>query len=255
MNIKVYLILGSLIFSSCQSQDSQFVDLEKISDRFDVSAFFRDKLKKTQETISKDPKKLDKKAALDLLNQPFFEKDTLGYYSSEGRFPTELYLDSNHDWMTRNKKPTDLFGYEYRTVAWSEEKDTLAMLNKVSFPKINMTEDRNGNLAYLKVEKASKNKEDFNRIQDYVKRNCKELHIDEDEPGVTYWENNTSYYSLSKVERKEEEISSYDVKGNKDSKWVNITEISLIIYQKSYIKEMEKLNIYSPGKIFWKKPL
>lgn len=236
--IRTFSILGLFIFISCQSQDNKSVDLGTLSDGFDVSVFYQERLKNTAKTISTDPKKLDKKIASELLDQPFFEKDTLGYYPSEGRFPTAQYLGSNHDWMTRNKKPTELFGYAYRTVAWSEDKDTLAILNKVSFPKMDMTENRNGNLAYLNVEKTSKNKEDYNRILEYLKKNCKPIAVDHGDADTTYWESSSSFYSLSNEENKKEEVS----------------EIRLEIYQKSYVTNMEKLNMYSPGQIFWKKP-
>ncbi|MEO5911604.1 MAG: hypothetical protein ABIP95_11995, partial [Pelobium sp.] len=98
--------------SSCQSQEKKFVELEKVSNKFDVSAFFENKIKRTNETIATDPKSVDKKEALKLLDNPFFVKDTLGFYKSEDRFPTDLYLESTNDWMTRKKNPTEIFAYD-----------------------------------------------------------------------------------------------------------------------------------------------
>ncbi|KFE97108.1 hypothetical protein [Chryseobacterium luteum] len=253
--IKICLLLVLFIFSSCHSQDSKFVDLAKISNNFDVSGFYQNKVKKTNEIISTDPKSMDKKAALKLLDNAFFVKDTLGYYKTEGRFPTDLYLESTNDWMVRKKKPVEIFGFGYKTVAYDPEKDTLAVLNNVSFPKMDMVEDNKGNLMYLEVGKTAKNIADFSKIKDYISKNCKKITVDDNDPNVSYWEGKSFYYYLSKKENKEEEILSYDAQGNKQSKWIDVTEIRLTMFEKSYIKKMEDLRIYSAGYTFWKKPL
>jgi hypothetical protein len=253
--IKIHLLLSLFIFSSCHSQDVKFADLEKISTGFDVSGFYHKRLKKTKEIVSTEPKQLDKKSTLKLLENAFFIKDTLGYYKSEGRFPTALYLESTNDWMTRNKKPTEIFGFGYKTVAYDPEKDTLAILNTVPFPKMDMVEDRKGDLMYLEVGKTSKDIADFNKIKTYLSKNCKEVSGDGNDQNNFHWESEFFYYDLSKTENKEEEIISYDLQGNKKSKWVNVTDIRLFMYTKSFIKKMEELQIYSSGNRFWKKPL
>ncbi|MDQ0593583.1 hypothetical protein QFZ37_001952 [Chryseobacterium ginsenosidimutans] len=252
--IKICLLSVSFIFSSCHSQDSKYVDLEKISDNFDVSAFYKNRLKKTNDIISTNPKNLDKKTALKLLDNAFFIKDTLGYYKTEGRFPTELFLESTNEWMVRNKKPVEIFGFGYKTVAYDPDKDTLAILNTVSFPKIDMVEDKKGNLMYLEVGKTAKNIAEFNKIKDYISKNCKKITVDDNDQNVSYWEGKFFYYYLSKEDNKEEEIS-YDSQGNKKSKWKEVTEIRLAMFGKSYIKKMEDLRIYSAGNKFWKKSL
>ena len=251
--IKFFLPVLTFIFSSCQSQDRKFVDLNNLSKNFDVASFFEKKLKQTEETLATDPEKLDKKKALKLLDNPFFVKDTLGFFKTNGRFPTDLSLESTNDWMSRNKKPTKIFGYRYKTVVYNPDNDTLAILNSVTFPMINMTEDKEGSLIYLNVSKTSKISTDYKKVKDYIVKNCKKVIIDNDDPNISYWENENFYYALTKIEKKEEEILSYDLQGNKDSKWIDVTEIDLSIYQKSYVKKMEELKIYSPGIIFWKK--
>ena len=252
--IKICLFLTLFIITSCNSQDKKFVDLEEISNDFDVSGFYKNKVKKTNEIIATEPKSVSKEKALELLNNPFFVKDTLGFFKTDGRFPTDLSLESTNDWMVRSKKPTEIFGYGYNTVAYDPEKDTIAVLNTVSFPKMNMVEDRKGNLMYLKVEKTSKNTAEFNKIKEYISKNSKKITVDDDDPNVSYWEGKLFYYSLSKRENKEEDVS-FDSQGNRKSKSIDVTEIKLIMFEKSYIKKMEDLQIYSAGHQFWKKPL
>jgi hypothetical protein len=253
--ITIGLFLALFIFSSCHSQDSKFVDLATIQNNFDVAGFYQNKVKKTNEIISTNPKRLDKKKALKLLDNAFFVKDTLGYYKAEGRFPTELFLESTNDWMVRNKKPVEIFGFGYKTVAYDPEKDTLAILNTVSFPKMDMVEDNKGNLMYLEVDKTSKNISEFSKIKDYISKNCKKIAVDDSDQNVSYWDGKTFYYSIYKKDDKAEEILSYDSEGNKKSKSIDVTEIRLMMFEKSYIKKMEDLRIYSAGNKFWKKPL
>ncbi|MEO5911707.1 MAG: hypothetical protein ABIP95_12510, partial [Pelobium sp.] len=152
------------------------------------------------------------------------------------------------------KNPTEIFGYNYSTVAWNEERDTLAILNTVVFPKINMTEDKKGNFLYLSVEKTAKQPQDYEKVKSYFEKNCKKVSLEDEEAGETYYENDNSFFKLTKKLNQIEEILGYDLKGNKDSKMVDVTEIRLEMYQKEYLKKMEELKIYSPGRIFWKKP-
>jgi len=252
--IKLLLILTSLIITSCNSQDKKFVDLAEVSNDFNVSGFYKNKIKKTNETLATEPKKVGKEKTLELLDNPFFVKDTLGYFKTEGRFPTDLSLEPTDDWMVRNKKPTEIFGYGYKTVAYNQERDTIAVLNTVSFPKMDMVEDRKGNLMYLKVGKTSRNNADFNKIKEYISKNSKKITVDDDDPNVSYWEGKFFYYSLSKREYKEEDIS-FDSQGNRIAKSMDVTEITLSMFEKSYIKKMEDLEIYSAGYQFWKRPL
>ena len=252
---KICLPLLFIIFSSCNSQTNKFIDLEKISYSFNVQAFYQKRIDKTKEILATNPKNLDRKLALDIFNSPFFAKDTLGIYKSDGRFPTELCLEANNDWMSRDQKPSEIFGYEYRTVAHNPDRDTLAVLNNVIFPKIDMAEDLKGNLIYLEVGKTAKSPTDYEKIKDYLEKNCKKVNIEDDHKNITYWENQYFFYHLTSRGAKEEKILSYDLQGNKTSEMIDVTEINLIMYKKSYIKKMEELNIYSPGEVFWKKAL
>lgn len=253
-HLKIYLLLLPFI-SSCHSQSDKFVDLGKISTKFNVSVFFENKLKKTEEVMNTDVKKLDKKKVLSLLNNPLFAKDTLGFYDTEGRFPTDLYLEATNDWMTRKKKPTEIFGYGYKTVAYNEDLDTLAILNTVVFPKMNMVEDRNGNLMYLKTGKTSKKQSDYIKIKDYLEKNCKKIEVEDGDQNTNYWEDENFFYALAKNEKTEEDILSFDSQGegDKNTEKVKVIELSLAMYTKSFIKRMEELKIYSGGNLFWKK--
>ncbi len=62
--IKVFLLLTSLIITSCNSKDKKFVDLAEISNDFDVSGFYKNKVKKTNEIIATEPKSVSKKKLL-----------------------------------------------------------------------------------------------------------------------------------------------------------------------------------------------
>lgn len=252
MKNKIFLVLALLYLSSCCSQDNKIVDLAKISSNFDASKFYLNRIKKTNEIISRDPKSMGKKEASKLLANSFFVKDTLGYYKTDGRLPTDLSLESTTDWMVRNKKPTEIFGYRYVTVSYDPDKDKIAILNGVAFPKMDMVEYRNGNLMYLEVGKTSKDNADFNKIKDYISKNCKKVVVDDDDPNATYWEGESFYYYLFKKDNKEEEIS-FDTKGNKTSRSVEATDVKLLMFEKSFIKKMAKLGVYSAGYKFWKK--
>ncbi|KQT35717.1 hypothetical protein ASG22_01470 [Chryseobacterium sp. Leaf405] len=250
--IKIYFLFASVIVASCHSQDQKFVDLTKISNDFDVSEFYKNKVKQTNETIATDPKSVGKEKALELLNNAFFVKDTLGYFKTDGRLPTDLSLEPTNDWMVRNKEPTEIFGYGYKTVAHDPEKDTLAIFNTISFPKMDMVEDRKGNLTYLEVGKTSKTIHDFNKIKEYLSKNAKKITVDDNDSNAFYCEDQSFYYFLSKREGEEEEVS-YDSQGSRKAKSINVIEINLAMFEKSYIKKMESLQIYSPGNQFWKK--
>lgn len=253
--IKICLLLAPLFFSSCTAQEEKFVNLAKISTNFNVSGFYQNKVKRTNEIISIKPEKVDKKAVKKLLDNAFFVKDTLGYYKTDGRLPTDLYLESTNEWMVRDKKPVEMFGFGYKTVAYDQDKDTLAILNSVAFPKMDMVEDNKGKLMYLRVEKTSKNTAEFNKIIDYINKNCKKITVDDPDKNDSYWEDKSFYYTLSKKDNREEEILSFDAQGSKTSKFIDVTEITLAMFEKTYIKKMEDLGIYSAGIKFWKKPL
>lgn len=240
------------IFSSCHYQELKFVALDSLSNNFDVSSFFDKRLKQTEKILAIDPKKIDKKEALKLLDNPFFVKDTLGLFKTDGGFPTELSLQATNYWISRNKKPTEIFGYEYKTVAYNEKNDTLAILNSVVFPKISMAEDKKGNLIFLEVSKTSKILTDYEKVKKYFEKNCRKVIVENDDTNISYWANDHFFFQLTKEEIKEE-ISSYDSQGNKNLKQIDVTKIDLAIYEKSYVKRMQEKNIYSPGEVFWDK--
>lgn len=251
---KICLIFALFLFSSCRSQDNKIVDLAKISNDFDASEFYLNKIKRTNEIISRDPKSMDKKEASNLLANAFFIKDTLGYYKTNGRFPTELSLEPTTDWMVREKEPTEIFGYRYMTVAYDPDKDKIAILSTVAFPKMDMVEDSKGNLMYLEVGKTSKDNADFNKIKDYITKNCKKVAVEDNDPNASYWEGESFYYYLSKEDHKEKDMS-VDNQGNATTKSVEVMNVKLTMFKKSYIRKMEELGIYSAGYRFWKKSL
>ncbi|KFF15198.1 hypothetical protein [Chryseobacterium sp. JM1] len=235
------------LFYACQSQDSKVVLIDKLDKSFKVAQFYEPKLKKTDDLLSSDVKKMDKKAAKKALETAMFAKDTLAFYPSNGRLPSEFYVESTNDWMSRKEKPVKYFGYAYSTVAYDEEKDTLAILNKVAFPSLGMTENNKGEFVYLVATKTSKNKNDVANILSFLKKNCTRVNIeDQSSEKISCWEDTNFYYVLSATDEKKEEILSYDLSGNKISKMVDVTDIRLKIYSKDYVQTMRNEKAYLP---------
>ncbi|NML71695.1 hypothetical protein HHL23_18105 [Chryseobacterium sp. RP-3-3] len=238
------------LFYSCQSQDSKVVLIDKLDKTFDVSSFFKPRLQKTDELLSTDVKKLDKNAAKKALQTAMFAKDTLAFYQSNGRLPTEFYLESTNDWMSRKEKPVKYFGYKYHTVAYDETKDTLAILNKVAFPALDMTENNKGEFVYLNAHKTSKNKNDTSNLLSFLQKNFTRVTIEDNSSDeISCWENKDFYYILSKEDGQEEEILSYDLSGNKNSKITDITDIRLQVYSKDFIQTLRNEHAYIPDYI------
>lgn len=234
------------LFYSCQSQDSKVVQLDTFDKTFKVDKFYQPRLGKTDEILSSDVKKMDKKAAKKALETAMFSKDTLAFYKTNGRLPAEFYVESTNDWMTRKDKPIKYFGYQYSTVAYDSAKDSLAILNKVVFPSLSMTENNKGEFAYLTATKTSKNKSDFSNILSFLQKNCTRVNIeDTSSDKISCWENKDFYYILSNEDRKEEVIS-YDSSGNRNSKTTDATDIRLHIYSKDYVRAMRNENVYLP---------
>ncbi|MCQ9635700.1 hypothetical protein MP477_12080 [Chryseobacterium sp. WG23] len=248
MQNKILPFMVLLLFlDSCQAQDTNILLIDQLDKTFSVSKFYQSRLQKTNEILSTDLKKMNKNAALKALETAMFEKDTLAFYASEGRLPSDFYLESTNDWMSRKKKPVKYFGYQYKTVAYDEAKDTLAILNKVVFPSLDMAENNKGEFAYLNANKASRNKNDFSDLLSFLQKNSKRVPIeDSSSEKVSCWENENFYYILSKKEGKEEEILSFDHSGNKNSKMIDISNIRLAIYSKEYIQTLKKEKAYIP---------
>lgn len=240
-------IVLSLFLDSCQAQDTDILLIDQLDKTFSVSKFYQSRLQKTNEILSTDLKKMDKNAALKALETAMFEKDTLAFYTSEGRLPSDFYLESTNDWMSRKKKPVKYFGYQYKTVAYDEAKDTLAIVNTVVFPSLDMAENNKGEFAYLRASKASRNKNDFSNLLSFLQKNSKRIPIeDSSSEEVSCWENKNFYYILSKKDGKEEEILSYDHSGNKNSKMIEISNIRLNVYSKEYIQTLGKEKAHIP---------
>lgn len=233
-------------FYSCQSQDSKVVQLDTFDKTFKVDQFYQPKLEKTDKILSSDVKKMGKEAAKKALETAMFAKDTLAFYKTNGRLPAEFYVESTNDWMTRKEKPLKYFGYQYSTVAYDETKDSLAILNKVVFPSLSMTENTKGEFAYLTASKTSTNNTDFSNILSFLQKNGTRVNIEDDSSGKSScWENKDFYYLLSKEDKKEEAIS-YDSSGNRNSKTTDVTEIRLYLYSKDYVRAMRNENVYLP---------
>ncbi|WP_157626135.1 hypothetical protein [Sphingobacterium sp. B29] len=173
--------------------------LEKLDRTFNASKFYGPKIKRSEELLHADVKSMDKKELKEVFETAIFKKDTLAIFNSEGSLPTLFYIESTAAWGTRKLKPVKDFGYRYTTVSYNEEKDTLAVLNGVSFPALTMAEDKNGELVYLYALKTSKNKDDFQNIYNYLQNSFTKLTLQDDAgSGIKGWENKDFYYFLHK---------------------------------------------------------
>lgn len=243
VGIIVFIVL---FLVACQGIDSDVFSLDTFDKTFDVSKFYRPKIRKSQEILSTDFKHMDKKQIKEAFGTAIFRKDTLAIYDSEGSLPTPYYLESTSGWATRNLKPIKFFGYSYKTIAYHEEKDTLALLHGIPFPAIAMAESMDGKFAYLYANKTSKNKTDYQHIKAFLQANFTPLKVEENiESERCGWENDDFYYFLSKKNKNEEVIFSF---GEDEDlpKMTSVTTILLEIFNKEYISEMIKNQVYLP---------
>lgn len=222
-----------LVLSSCSGQEEKVVNLETVTKDFNVARFYKKKLQLTTETLAKDPKKLNKEEALQLLNNPFIIKDTLCYFNDElDRFPGEMYIDNKSDWMGSKFTPVKTFGYAYKTVSWSEEKDTLAVLNKVPFPKVDMIESENGDLVLIKAAKSEMNQAVIDELERFLKSKYKAgkpAKSDFRDEIVSDYQNDDFIFRLIKMEK------TYSVSSGGESHFVKKLEIEYLIFNKKYL--------------------
>ncbi len=244
------LIVLSGVLYSCQSQNPDRVILEKLDRNFNASKFYGPKIKRSEELLHADVKSMDKKELKEVFETAIFKKDTLAIFNSEGSLPTLFYIESTAAWGTRKLKPVKNFGYRYTTVSYNEEKDTIALLNGVSFPALTMAEDNSGKFAYLNAMKSLKNKDDFNKIYRYLQKSYKRLKLQNDAGGsIEGWKSEDFYYFLLKKNRREEQIFSFGEDKDNEPAITEIVDIRLEIYGKKYIQTMRRENVYLPDYI------
>lgn len=211
VNILLLIFANSLM--SCSSQEQKMIDLGNIKPGFDVSGFYREKVKRTNETIARDPRKLDKEEALKLLDNPFFIKDTLCYFKDvSDRLPGDFYIDSKNDWMSKELKPEKIFGYKYLTVSWNET-DTLAMLNGITFPKVDMIESKSGDFVWTRAYKSVKDTLVYITLEKFLNAKYSKGKMDPDSGSdkMSDWQNEDFIYVLKEVIRNNEPEIEYTI--------------------------------------------
>ena len=185
------------------------------------------------ETLSKDPKKLDKEEASKLLDNPFIIKDTLCYFKRDfERSESDMYIDSKSDWMGSKLTPVKTFGYAYKTAAWSEDKDTLAVLNSVSFPKVDMIESENGELVLIKAAKSEMSQPVIDKLQTFLKSKYKvgkPAKSEFKDEIVSDYQNGDFIFRLIKMEK------TYSVSSGDESRFEKKLEIEYLIFNKKYL--------------------
>lgn len=140
------------VFSCSSVPDVKTLDIGQVKDDFNASAYYQKKLDRTNKTIATDPAQVDKKELSKQLEENMFAKDTLCYYTSE--FEKEQYIGSKSDFINKKKDDEGVFGYTYNTVSW-DKNDSLAVLSGVYFQKINMLENKDGQLLSLNATNES----------------------------------------------------------------------------------------------------
>ncbi|MCZ4244119.1 hypothetical protein [Pedobacter punctiformis] len=241
-NALMVVLLFSIV--SCSSEQQKIVDLEKINTDFDVSKFYKDKLKLTNDIISTDIKKLKKEEVKKLMDYPMFIKDTLCYFKDvDNRLGGGIYIESKNDWMTKKLTPEKTFGYNYRTVSWNPERDTLAVLNKVPFPQLNMTESEDGDLVLVKASKSSKNIDTYNKLKDFLDKKYgkgKSIESERSHEQITGWATEKFIFQLKKFESEQEDILSFDSEEDKAAAKETVFDIDYLIFNRKYQKEIKK---------------
>ncbi|TDQ11769.1 hypothetical protein [Pedobacter metabolipauper] len=165
----------------------KILNLETVNMDFDVSDFYGDKVARTENTISKDPKDLGKEETLKLLDENFFGKDTLYniYDDPDTVIGAKRYNEKRQVLST--------FGYNYITVSWNKE-DSLAVLNGIYFQKLDMMESKKGEFLAMQAtnETTSENKNQINLTNYFNKKYGKAKHSFESNPEkeqILNWEN------------------------------------------------------------------
>lgn len=218
---------------SCSAQMEKVVNLATITTDFNVAKFYKPKLESTNETLAKDPKKIDKEEASKLLDNQFIAKDTLCYFKDEmERLPGDMYIASKSDWMSRKLKPVKTFGYAYKTVAWSEENDTIAVLNHVYFPKVDMIESENGDLVLITASKSDLKQPVIDQLEKFLKSKYKAGKSSESDfsrEKISDWEDDKFIYRLIKMEK------TYSVSSGGESRSEKKLEIDYVIFNKKFL--------------------
>ncbi|TDG36436.1 hypothetical protein EZJ43_07915 [Pedobacter changchengzhani] len=231
LNNIILLSVITLSLSSCSAQEEKIVNLANITTNFNVAKFYNQKLKTTNETLAKDPKKIDKEEASKLLDNPFIVKDTLCYFK-DGQSSDRIYIDSKSGWTTKKLKPIKTFGYAYKTVAWSEETDTIAVLNTVYFPKVDMIESEDGDFVMVKASKSEMKQAVIDTLERFLKSKYKVGKASKSDfsgEKISDYQNEDFIYRLVKMEK------TYSVSAGEKSYFEKRLEIDFVIFNKKYL--------------------
>jgi hypothetical protein len=241
------LLFVAVFFYCCQLAESDIIALDQLDRTFNVSKFYAPKIRKTKELFALDVKTMDRSTLKEAFGTPIFKKDTLAIFDTHGSLPTPFYLESTSGWETKKLKPQKYFGYRYTTLFHHEEKDTLAILNGVTFPALTMAESSAGKFAYLYATKTSKNRTDFAAISDFLQKTYKPVQLAADAGlGIRGWESKDFYYFLIKTDRREEQIFSFGEAEDNSPTIKNVSAILLEIVDKEYIRQMRQEKVYLP---------
>lgn len=242
-NLQLYKVaVIILVVISCSAPAEKILDLEKAGTDFNAGKFFKDKIEQTNKTIATPPSSMSKKEALKKLDENFFAKDTLCYYTSEafdGR-----YIDSKSDYNNRNKKHEGVYGYTYKTISWNKN-DSLAVLKGIYFQTLNMFETAKGELVSVRATNESYSDSNHTKLISYLKKKygtAKKLSKD-NEAEVLQWQANDMTIQLKTTIENVEEVLSIDMDGKKEVKKETEYTIEYYKYTNKYLKDLKTVKI------------
>lgn len=248
LNNILMLSVIMLSLSSCSTQEEKIVNLATITTDFNVAKFYKQKLETTNETLAKDPEKINKEESSKLLDNQFIVKDTLCYFKDEmERLPGDMYLDSKSDWMSRKLKPVKTFGYNYKTVAWSGDNDTVAVLGNIYFSRIDMIESEDGDLVMVKASNSTIDKTGIAKLEAFLKskyKSGKSGESDFSHEKISDWQNEDFIYRLVKMEK------TYSVSSGEESHFKKKLEIELVVFNKKYLPIIKETGSRIGGQSF-----
>jgi len=242
-NFQLYKAAAIIVLLfSCSPAVDKIPDLDKVGSDFNAGKFFKDKIEQTNKTIATPPTSMTRAEALKKLDENFFAKDTLCYYTTDA-FDGQ-HIHSKSDYGHRNKKHEGIYGYTYSTISWSK-KDSLAVLKGIYFQTLNMFETKDGKLVSVKATNESYSNANYTKLVNHLNKKygtAKQLSKNNEAP-ILEWETNDAKIQLKTTKKTVEDILSIAVDGKKEVKQEKEYTIEYYRVTKKYLKDLQIVKI------------